>query len=246
MRFWKSLLAALTVFMMLTGYVLAQPADVDVVPGPPPGPAVLLSPLGLGEYEIAYDDGTMDYGLGRDVCNYWAVLFTVPEPPGYPCDLVMARLTVGKNYEPFEVVVYDSDGVTVLWSQTVPPTGEDDYVWINVPIDPPLNVHGDFFIAMHYTELTKNYLGLDMSDPDGRSYYGPPMTLGTTWDPGDWMIRAVVTEKPPVGGAILPASKAEILSSLILNPTLIASLALTASATSLVAVVFVKRRKRKQ
>jgi len=186
------------------------------------------SPLLPGEYEIAYDDGSPEIlSMWGTPCHYYAVLFTVPDPPGYPRDLVKARLCIYWNTAEFEIVVYDSDGVTVLWSQVVQPTGGTG--WIDVQI-PSLNIERDFYIAMHCTIVENNYLGMDSTDPDGRSYYGPPMTLypeGIGGDPtsGDWMIRAVVSWKV-VGGVIQPINNL----ILVAPPVFTASVALVALA----------------
>ena len=223
MKFRRSLLAALLayfIFMMLPGHVFAQPPKMDLRPVDTLSRQMSPSPLLPGEYEIAYDDGAPEF-LSRwgTPCNYFAVLFTVPDPPGYPRDLVKARLYIYWNTAEFEIVVYDSDGVTVLWSQVVQPTGGTG--WIDVQI-PSLNIERDFYIAMHYTIVDNNYLGNDSTDPDGRSYKGPPMTL---YPEGDWMIRAVVSWEV-VGGVIQPINNLILMAP----PVLTASVALVALA----------------
>jgi hypothetical protein len=183
----------------------------------------------------------MEMSIGNFECNYYAVRFTVTDPPGTPCELVKARFCLFLDWAatpptPFEVIVFHADGVTEYTRFNV--TGPTVGGWYEVEFNPPIIIYQhDFYMAAHWIQDSSQLtLGEDRDGPHSggdRSYLGPPMTLfidGGTAQPEDWMIRAVVTEyHEPVGGEIISVNSLALLAPWIV----IAIVALTISTIAL-------------
>ena len=109
--------------------------------------------------------------------------------------------------------VYESDGFTELttpFEVTSTTTG-----WMEVDLS-ALNiiVTDDFYISIEYLTGDRPWIGGDFSDPDGRSYVGTAgsWNLKTT---EDYMIRAVVQQRFPVGGTVLQTNSFTLLTPYI-------------------------------
>jgi hypothetical protein len=141
------------------------------------------------EVELAYDDGTADSWQSHDKDSGFAVLFTTP---GTSAQLVRARYYLDSHAGAthIEVHVWDTAHNDLLTPFTVTPsTGEG---WLDVDLSGyNLTVSGDFYVGFLYPGAAYDpSLGVDTSNPDGRSYEVPWQAFGN-----DYMVRAVVVSQ---------------------------------------------------
>jgi len=168
--------------------------------------------------EIVYDDGTSEEGIVPPIGQQLAVKFSLP------LGLTEAKLLTARYYihdkpATFRVHIYGSDGTGEL---ILPPLATPSELgWFEVDLSGlDITVTGDFYISIEYLTATLNpSIGNDLSDPDGRSYYGTAGSWTPTISEGDYMIRAVVQQPispaPPVGGVILPVDTLALLAPYI-------------------------------
>ena len=116
--------------------------------------------------EIAYNDGDFEATV---YSGERAVKLSLPS--GWPsARLLTARYYIKFDPETFIVHIYDGDGSTELIpSFEVTPSGTG---WFNVDLSSfDLTVTGDFYISIEWIYGENSEIGLDSSNPDGRSYY---------------------------------------------------------------------------
>jgi len=152
-------------------------------------------PLVLSNYvpevELAYDDG------GAESDQSWAALdggFAVRfTTPGASAQLVRARyyLDTAEDNHPIQVHVWDTNHDDLITPFTATPSAGTG--WFDVDLSSyNLTVSGDFYVGFLYSEQHSDpSLGVDTSDPDGRSYEVP----WTEMTELDYMIRAVVVSQ---------------------------------------------------
>ncbi|PDM25841.1 hypothetical protein CP083_06955 [Candidatus Bathyarchaeota archaeon B24-2] len=169
--------------------------------------------------EIAYDDGTAEFGVATELGSQLAVRFSLPS--GWSeAQLLTAKYYIRAYPSTFRVHVYGSDGSTELITPfEVTPTTTG---WLEVDLS-ALNiiVTDDFYITIEYITTADEewieeipFIGGDSSNPDGRSYMGTAgsWNLHTT---ADLMIRAVVQQRLPVGGTVLQTNSFTLLTPYI-------------------------------
>ena len=162
--------------------------------------------------EIAYDSGTAEFGVAAVSGSQLAVRFSLPS--GWSeAQLLTAKYYIYGDPSTFRVHVYGSDGSTELITPfEVTPT---TIGWLEVDLS-ALNiiVTDDFYITIEYITEGKPWIGGESSDPDGRSYVGTAgsWNLHTT---ADYMIRAVVQQRFPVGGTVLQTNSFTLLTPYI-------------------------------
>ncbi len=160
-----------------------------------------------GDYELLYDDGTMDdFTIWATEGNMNAVKFT---PLGYPVTVTGGKINIGSSanypagstpFVPFQVAVYDASGsggtpgVSIAGPVDVLPS---DFGWVNfsIPSAPIIN-DGNFYLVMIQGGNAPNAAGLaiDETYPQLRSYSHFVTTGSYPWIPGagNFMIRALV------------------------------------------------------
>ncbi|MEM3626929.1 MAG: hypothetical protein QXZ25_02770 [Candidatus Bathyarchaeia archaeon] len=143
-----------------------------------------------GPTELQYDDGSAESGETCAAGPQYSVKFSLP--PGWTsARIVTAKYYIWLSPASFKAVIYDGDG-TELKSLVVTPTTTG---WFDVPIDPPVEVSGDFYIAIEWTTGYQPLLGIDSTSPDSRSYWRvSPSQAWTLVKNRDYMIRAVVEQ----------------------------------------------------
>jgi hypothetical protein len=168
--------------------------------------------------QLTYDDDSaerIDAPLGVNAGGQIAVRFT---PPGHPAAIDEVQFSVsdrrGLQETTFGVRVYLDDGTdgspgTALLQATVEAAASGGESLVTVDLgDHELSVDaGDFYVAMEWltapgeTGSDAQFLDVDASDPDGRSYWRwgftdpawyPIADIGSAGD-RDAMIRATVT-----------------------------------------------------
>ena len=162
--------------------------------------------------EIAYDSGTAEFGVATELGSQLAVRFSLPSSWS-EAKLLTAKYYIYGDPSTFRVHVYGSDGSTELITPfEVTPTTTG---WLEVDLS-ALNiiVTDDFYITIEYITEGKPWIGGESSDPDGRSYVGTAgsWNLHTT---ADYMIRAVVQQRFPVGGTVLQTNSFTLLTPYI-------------------------------
>lgn len=185
--------------------------------------------------ELKYDDGSTTSGFAGSTGYYLAVKFSLPS--GWnDAKLITARYYIFGLSAPtdFNVHIFGSDGSTrLLGPLTVTATTLQS--WLDVDLSSyNIIISGDFYVAMEFITRAPT-IGLDFSDPDGRSYENNP----SDWHQAttlDMMIRAVVEEyNTPVGGIYAPTDRLSILTPYIALVGLIGA----------VSIIFTIRRRRK-
>jgi hypothetical protein len=165
--------------------------------------------------ELFYDDGSTTTGFAGGPGYYLAVKFSLPS--GWnDAKLITARYYILGLSAPtdFNVHIFGSDGSTrLLGPLTV--TATTLQTWLDVDLSSyNIIVSGDFYVAMEFITRAPT-IGLDFSDPDGRSYENNPDDWHQTTSL-DIMIRAVVEQyATPVGGIYAPNDKLSILTPYI-------------------------------
>lgn len=160
-----------------------------------------------GDYELLYDDGTMeDFTMWSLGGNMNAVKFT---PLGYPVTVTGGKINIGTlaNYPPgstplvpFQVSVYDASGsggvpgVKIAGPVDVIPT---NFGWVvfSFSSGPVIN-SGNFYLVMTQGGNAPNAAGLaiDETSLQYRSYSKQVTSGATSWvsSSGNFMIRALV------------------------------------------------------
>jgi hypothetical protein len=158
-----------------------------------------------GDYELLYDDGTMDdFTVWTAEGNMNGVKFT---PVGYPATVTGGKINIGTpaNYPagstpfvPFQVSVYDASGpggkpgIVIAGPVDVLP-GNFGWVSFSIPSGPTIN-NGSFYLVMIQGGNYPNAAGLaiDETYPQSRSF--SCVASGNFWfpGPGNFMIRALV------------------------------------------------------
>jgi len=144
--------------------------------------------------QIAYDDGTAETGRGRAMARSgYAVRFT---PPLGRIQLLTAKFYIlgFKNHPaPIEIHVWDTGHNDLIRPLRATPTERG---WFELDLSPQnLIIGGDFYIGyLQTTAEAYPWIGLDTTNPDGRSYMVPDWLLVTSRGKpaGDIMIRAEV------------------------------------------------------
>jgi hypothetical protein len=167
-----------------------------------------------GDYELLYDDGTMDdFTIWAAGGNMNAMKFT---PLGYPVTVTGGKINIGTSanypagstpFVPFHVSVYDASGaggtpgVVIAGPFDVLPM---NFGWVNFSIpSPPVINSGDFYLVMTQGGNYPNAAGLavDETYPQFRSYSCFVTAGSSPWIPaaGNFMIRALVNgpDGPP-------------------------------------------------
>ena len=185
--------------------------------------------------ELGYDDGSRDTHQGPSQGSYRAVKFELSDFDLRVVKLFRVRFYVnnpagGPGPQPVEVHVLASDGITPMITpiNIVPGT---NWHWEEVVL-PEIMVSGSFYIAIRWeTDYGEPDIGVDTTDPSGRSYRGNP----GSWTPitNDLMIRVEVEEiESTVGGVVNPINKLELITPYIALVGLI----------TIVSIVYVLRR----
>ena len=132
--------------------------------------------------ELAYDDGSAESSQSYVTGSGFAVRFTAP---GDSAQLVGARYFFMGPVAPIEVHVWDADRNDLITPFTATPTSDG---WFDVDIGAQnVVVSGDFYVGFLHTVDADPTLGVDTSQPDGRSHEVP-------WEEKnlDYLIRAVL------------------------------------------------------
>ena len=197
-----------------------EPHSITAALNGPPATAVNVSwDAPWVKYELLYDDGIKDY------CTVWntpnnlnAVRFT---PQGYPCQVSGGKINICDmtDYSPqvgeinsFYIFLMKADGPggmpgtvmdSVLILQTYPYFKPS--LWLSFSFNNPVTLtSGDYYLVVRQSGVPPqaNRLGVDMSNPAGRSY-SKSVTGGGSWVPeyGNYMIRSEVTGP----GIVLPS-----------------------------------------
>jgi hypothetical protein len=175
--------------------------------------------------ELKYDDGSATSGYSGPPGYYVAVKFSLPF--GWnDAKLITARYYIFGLSAPtdFNVHIFGSDGSTRLLGP-LETTATTLGTWLDVDLSSyNIIVSGDFYVELEFIESGFT-IGLDNSDPDGRSYENNPDDWHQTTTL-DIMIRAVVEQyATPVGGIFYSPDKASILSPWLAVIGIISSIA---------------------
>ncbi|WP_455279212.1 hypothetical protein [[Eubacterium] cellulosolvens] len=185
--------------------------------------ASTIIPQAYAATELAYDDGTQEFEDGRPIGTVYAVKFSLPS--GWSgAKILTARYYVKDDIATFNVYILDNDGNSIIFGPlAVTPPSQD--VFFDVDLSSyDIIVSGDFWVAWEWAVDYNPTIGLDIDDPDGRSYYG---TIGSwsQFQTQDIMIRAVVEESTlAVAGVLIPVNKLAIITPYIALAGLVAAI----------------------
>jgi PKD repeat protein len=153
-------------------------------------------PVKAQPYELAYDDGTAEFGFVCTVGCIAAVKFSVNSS----VQILKLRYFIWGETLPFRVHVLDSN-FSSIFSQDVQPSSADPH-WFEVDISGEnVIVNGDFFVGLEwrklYDEWPRPWLGADKTSPCKRSYLGSLFSPPVSPKEGEnYLIRVVVQKAP--------------------------------------------------
>jgi hypothetical protein len=153
-------------------------------------------PVKAQPYELAYDDGTAEFGFVCTVGCIAAVKFSVNSS----VQILKLRYFIWGETLPFRVHVLDSN-FSSIFSQDVQPSSADPH-WFEVDISGEnVIVNGDFFVGLEwrklYDEWPRPWLGADKTSPCKRSYLGSLSSPPVSPKEGEnYLIRVVVQKAP--------------------------------------------------
>jgi len=148
-------------------------------------------------YELAYDDGTAEFGFVATVGCVAAVKFSVNSQ----VQILKLKYFIWGEILPFRVHILDSN-FNSIFSRDVKPSSADPH-WFEVDIsDANVMVNGDFFVGLEwitlYDKWPRPWLGVDNTPPCyGRSYLGTLSSPPASPKEGEnYLIRVVVQKAP--------------------------------------------------